>query len=341
MKINLLVKGLDGTGRVISIDQSATLEEFKQTAEDIFGVTDYYLSCLGKILNDDSKTLKEYGMKKNMSGVQILRRIWGEQSKPKNKCNSKINLFVKGPDWMGKVISIDELATLNEFKQTVEEAFEVTDYYLTCLGKIINDDSKTLKECGMKNNSLVQILKRIISEPSKSPILSNSKISLFVKGPDWSKKILNINPSSTINEFKQTAEDTFGFTIDWIVYKGITLNDESKTLSECNIKDKSFVQIWSIIKSSLSKLSEDKKPKITVFIKGTDGVKRTLEVDGSATFEEFEQQVKKDLDIIVKRAVFGGKIITDKTKTLSEYEIKNKSQIQIIEKLAGGLNFII
>ena len=63
-----------------------------------------------------------------------------------------------------------------------------------------------------------------------------------------------------------------------------------------------------------------------------------MEVYETDTFKEFEQQVKKDLNIIIKKAVFGGKIIEDKTKTLSEYEIKDKSLLQIIERLAGGQN---
>ena len=70
MRINVFVKGIDGTQRIINIEDTATLEEFKQQAEEVFG---YYCNKLvfgGQILSYDI-TLRDYGIK-NYSVVHIL-----------------------------------------------------------------------------------------------------------------------------------------------------------------------------------------------------------------------------------------------------------------------------
>ena len=76
--------------------------------------------------------------------------------------------------------------------------------------------------------------------------------------------------------------------------------------------------------------------KINVFVKGPDGVKRTLNIEHTATVEEFKQAAEEVLDMTIKSAIFGGEILTDDTKTLNACGVKNMSVIQIIERVHGG-----
>ena len=76
-----------------------------------------------------------------------------------------------------------------------------------------------------------------------------------------------------------------------------------------------------------------KDSRIRVYIKGTERDKQALTIKDTATIEEFEQQVEIELGVTIIVTVFGGKILEDKAKTLEEYEIKQNSYIQIIEKL--------
>ena len=75
--------------------------------------------------------------------------------------------------------------------------------------------------------------------------------------------------------------------------------------------------------------------KINVLVKGPDGTKRNLNIENTATVEEFKQATEKILGLTVKRAVFGGELLKD-GMTLDEYGVKNFSPIQIIERVYGG-----
>ena len=68
-------------------------------------------------------------------------------------------------------------------------------------------------------------------------------MKLFVKGPDGTQKIINMESTASLEEFKVAAEETFQTTVEWVMFGGKTLSDDDKTLGEYNIKNNSHLQI--------------------------------------------------------------------------------------------------
>ena len=79
-----------------------------------------------------------------------------------------------------------------------------------------------------------------------------------------------------------------------------------------------------------------------ILVKGADDSKRTLKMKGSDTLQDFKDQVQEIFGSSVELFVHKGKTLSDLSKTLNEYGVKNNSIIQVLPKTRGGkLNKII
>ena len=151
MRINVFVKGIDGTQRIINIEDTATLEEFKQQAEEVFGYDCIELVFGGQILSNDDKTLREHGVK-NMSLVKIdVRRKNIINWYFRLNDNLKLKWFVDLCDGTRHYIDINSETIITELKQLIEERFEVSIVGIVWEGKILTDYSETLDVYWNKN----------------------------------------------------------------------------------------------------------------------------------------------------------------------------------------------
>ena len=80
MKINIFIQGIDGFKRSLNIDDSVSIEEFKDTIENKFNLTVGYIVFGSEMLadEDDGISLKDAGFV-NQSVAQVVQRIHGGQ----------------------------------------------------------------------------------------------------------------------------------------------------------------------------------------------------------------------------------------------------------------------
>ena len=83
---------------------------------------------------------------------------------------------------------------------------------------------------------------------------------------------------------------------------------------------------------------EGKKKLIKIFLKGSDGKQRIVNIEPGSTLKKLIQQAQVSNTITIDSLTFKGKKIKedDYEKKLSELELKNGSIIQIVSRLTGG-----
>ena len=75
---------------------------------------------------------------------------------------------------------------------------------------------------------------------------------------------------------------------------------------------------------------------INILVKSADGVLRNLNIQDSATVEELKQAIEEKFEITLGNIVFSGIILSEDEATLTECKIKNKSVVQITQRIHGG-----
>ena len=155
----------------------------------------------------------------------------------------QIKIFVEGPDRTQNIVIIDDAATVGELKEQVEELLNGKIWTLWFGGRHLTY-SKTLRECNLKDFSTITVVPRpgcCCYKPSKSSD-PNSKIRIYLHSGRGYMLMLDIYPTVTIGELKQTVKEGYGYSISVIVHWGKILKDDSKTLHYYRIGNN-----WSLI----------------------------------------------------------------------------------------------
>jgi len=202
---------------------------------------------------------------------------------------------------------VEPLDTINDIKQRIEsqENIPASDQYLLFGETPLNDDTKTLYDCGIKHKSTLDL------EP----------MTIFIKTTKGDVYELIVNPTDSVGDIKQQILESKGIPLDEqiLTAKGEPLIDESRKLSESGIRHRDTV---------------DMNPYIIhvkdMTVRGK-GKKFTFEFEPLNTIDDIKKKVEEVVGIpmIEQLLAFEGSMLEMNSKTLREGNIKHESTLQL------------
>ena len=148
-------------------------------------------------------------------------------------------------------------------------------------------------------------------------------MQIYIRHWNGDKFELDVNPKNTIDSIKGLIEDRKGIPRrhQRLAFGGKPLEDDSKSLKDCNIKHKSILDLEPMV----------------VKVNCPDGKQIQLTVDPNDTIDDVKNQIQKKEKISKEeqRLTFGGKKLGDGT-TLDENRIKHGSVLDL-----GGMQIFV
>ena len=192
--------------------------------------------------------------------------------------------------------------TIQDIKKRVEKktGIPLKLQRLAFGGKQLNKDSKTLKQCGIKDKDTLQL------EP----------LQVHVKTPDGKKLTLTVAPDDTPEDVKKQVEDR----------TGIPPKDEELKFDDNPLKPNKPIFEQGVNHGDTLDM------EMEIYVAEPNGKVHTLSnVHPAMTIDEVKDMVKRKTKIPKdqQRLTFGGKPLSNDNKTLKDCNIKHKSTLNL------------
>ena len=300
------IKTPKGTTFTVHILPSDKIEEVKTKIQDVEGTRyeDQQLFHNGTFL-ENGRTLADYKIQVASTvnlvfplvenGHIIIRTQWGET----------IPLFVESTDtiWKVKLMIKKKVSILPEYQGLVFNGKQL-------------EDSKTLNECKVTNNSIILLQVK----------LTHGEMPLFAKILTGKTIHLNVDSSHRVYEIK-VLMICMGEGIppeqQRLIHAGKRLADD-RTMESYGIKEHSTIHLVPRFRGGMQNL---------IFVRTLTGKTITLEVEASDTIENVKAKVqdKEGIPPDVQGFLFAGKQL-EEGRVLRDYNVQKESTLHLIVK---------
>jgi ubiquitin C len=360
--MQIYVKDTEGKTFLVDVKPTDAIEEVKEKIKDKQGIPKEHqrLAFKGLPLEDD-KTLRDYGVQHKSTlelkpmqihvvtpagkkvaltvdpndkvkdvkrqvarkeGIPVDQQrleFGGEPLKDDNKLSDYgiqhgdsvdmdgMQICVK--DWNGKqfALAVDPTDTIDDVKGKIadKEGIPRDQQRLTFGGKSLDKDhNKTLQDCEIKHESNLDL------EPMQIHIIT----------PEGKKISLNVDPNNTVEEIKKMVEDKEGIPPkdQRLLFNGKEL-DDGPTLNDCGIKHGSNLDLDLDLEG------------MQIYVKDWKKNKSSFDVVSSETLESVKAKIQEEKSIPLEQQyiIFGGELLEDDSRTLSDYNIEHKSTLNL------------
>ena len=289
LPMQLHVKTPSGKKIVLTVDPNQTIYDVKDKVNDKAGipVDEQRFVFSDQPLLDDRKQLSDYGIKHgdtvNMEPMQIC------VEEPNRKKTHTLD--------------VEPTDTIGDVKKKIEKQCGIPEdqQRLKCDGKPLDSDNLTLRDCGIKHKSTLNL------EP----------MQIHVKTPDGKKITLTVDPNQTIDDIKSKVNEKAGIPKDEqrFVFSDQPLDDR-KQLSDYGIKHGDTVNM-----EPMQICVEEPNRKKT----------HTLDVEPTDTIGDVKKKIEKQCGIPEdqQRLKCDGKPLDSDNLTLRDCGIKHKSTLNL------------
>jgi hypothetical protein len=145
--------------------------------------------------------------------------------------SKKIKVHVQSPD--GTLYTINGLRAMDATVADVQkwlstEIMDLKHPQLTFEGRPLTDNTKTLKECGIKNDATLEL----------------DQMMIFVQIDDDEMVDVMVQPSMTLEELKELLQKQHGVSISKkLEYEGTVLRTPLRTLAQYRIPDQADIVV--------------------------------------------------------------------------------------------------
>ena len=166
--------------------------------------------------------------------------------------------------------------------------------------------------------------------PTKAtqPLVLSDKMQIFVHTSSGESFCLEVRPSDSVKKVKTK-----------IVEKKVIPPDQEVILGlhRVRLKDKCTLSDYQINDESIMYMLVRRRGDMQLFVKRLHGKCITLQVNSSDSVESVKRKitVEKGIPAHHQRLIFGGKCLED-GRTLTDYEIRNKSTVYLALRLRGA-----
>lgn len=216
-----------------------------------------------------------------------------------------MEITVTTPDGKSIPMKVEPTDTIEDVKRRVadQEGIPIKDQRLVHKGVPLEDDTKTLEDCGIQHGDVLPL----------------KPMHIQVKAPDGKVVTLPIVPSDTVEDVKDKIRDSLGIPNDEqrLNHKGKPLGPDRTTLADNGIQDGDVLDLEGM----------------QIYVRDTKNNKKLPldNVDPTNTIAEIKDRVEKEHGVPKKeqRLRFGTTPLNNDEDTLRDYGIQNNDTLDL------------
>ena len=262
-------------------------------------------------------------------------------SSRKSEKGTKTELYVK--TLSGKTLTLqvslsESVLDLKKQIQNLVTGAPVNDQQLIFAGKELANDGATLSSVHIKHESVLHLIVipgRTRVENKHAHKKGKNAIMFFIRIAATGKSVtLDCDLYDTIQDVKDSLYSIEGILPgdQKLMFKGKELKETSKTLFDYGINNEAILRLVEIDKNDkpVQKQSDSKTQIVLNLLQQSKNV--TLDVSLSDSVQHLKEQIHKKEGIPVndQQLAVEDKVLTQNKKTLSSYNIKNKSVLYLM-----------